>query len=77
MRTRCWGSVKSRLAMVKGVCTIQGQDMKVREKCDLYTGLLAIIEDHLSSDDTILTLPVDPELNYLGDRRSTLWFFNS
>jgi hypothetical protein len=42
-----------------------------------YARLLAVIERETGPDDTILALPIDPELYFLADRRSSVRFYNS
>ena len=40
MRERCWGSVKPRFAMLKGVSTIQGENMQVDVQIELRAEVL-------------------------------------
>ena len=49
----------------------------VAREAELYGDLVALIERETAPDETILALPVNPELYFLADRRSALPFFNS
>jgi hypothetical protein len=45
--------------------------------CDSYRRLLQLIAENATQEETILALPVNPELYFLSGRKSALWFFNS
>ena len=47
------------------------------QQCQTYTRLLAIIDRHVVSHDTILALPVNPEIYFLSERKAPVRFFNS
>lgn len=44
---------------------------------DLYTSLIAFVRAHARSCDTVLALPMDPEINFLSGRRAPFRFFSS
>ncbi len=59
-------------------CELPRLKLRLRaEECNTYTRVLDVIDRHASDNDTILALPVNPEINFLSGRRSTLWFYNS
>lgn len=53
-----------------------GVDLQLRT-CEAYKDIIALVDQHAAATESVLTLPANPEINFLSNRRSPLWFYNS